>query len=86
MFKGMTYRTYKALQLLYFDLFLMKQYNKSLCLILGVDGCFIFLLHKIVVYRHFSYFQYGFQNGRQRSRDYFIIIRSNESLYMSNIL
>ena len=24
-------------------------------------------------------FQYGFQNGRQRSRDYFIIISSNES-------
>ena len=27
MTKGMTYRMYKALQLLYFDLFLMKQYN-----------------------------------------------------------
>ena len=37
-------------------------------------------LHKIVVYRHFSYFQYGFQNGRQRSRDYFIIIRSNKKV------
>ena len=39
-------------------------------------------LHRIVVYRHFSYFQYGFQNGRQRSRDYFTIIGSNESLYI----
>ena len=28
------------------------------------------LLHKIVVYRHFSFFQCGFQNSRQRSRDY----------------
>ena len=27
MSKGMTYRTHLALQLLYFDLFLMKQYN-----------------------------------------------------------
>ena len=44
--------------------------NKSLCLILDVDGCFINFLHEIVVYRHFSYFQYGFQNGRQSSRDY----------------
>ena len=31
---------------------------------------YIFVLHKIVAYRHFSYFQYGFHNGRQRSRDY----------------
>ena len=37
------------------------------------------ILHTIVVYRHFSYFQYGFQNGPKRSRDYFIIIGSNES-------
>ena len=28
-------------------------------------------LHKMIVYRHFSYFQYGFQNGHQRSHDYF---------------
>ena len=46
----------------------------------------IFFLHKIVVYRHFSYFQYGFQNGRQRSRDYFHYFGSNESLYIGNIL
>ena len=77
MSKRMTYRTHKALQLLYFDLFLMKQYN-ILCLILGVNGCLQFL-HKIVVYRHFLYFQYGFQNGHQRSRDYFFIVGSNKS-------
>ena len=53
--------------------------NKSCCLILHVDGCFIYFLHKIVVYRHFSYFQYGSQNGRQRSRDYRFIIGSNNS-------
>ena len=40
---------------------------------------FYLFLHKIVVYRHFSYFQYGFQNGRQRSRDYLFIIGSNKS-------
>ena len=28
-------------------------------------------LHKTVVYRQFSYFQYGFQNGYQRFHDYF---------------
>ena len=44
-----------------------------------MDVLFIFL-HEIVVYRHFSYFQYGFQNGHQRSRDYlFFIIGSNKS-------
>ena len=32
---------------------------------------FHLFLHKIAVYRRFSYFQYGFQNGHQRSRDYF---------------
>ena len=31
---------------------------------------YLFFLHKIVVYRQFSYFQYGSQNGRQKSRDY----------------
>ena len=40
---------------------------------------FYLFLHKLAVYRHFSYFQYGFQNGRQRSRAYFIIIGSNIS-------
>ena len=54
--------------------------NKSWCLILDVDGCFIYFLHEIVVYRHFTYFQYGFQNGRQRSRDYPLVINSNKSL------
>ena len=34
-------------------------------------GIALLVLHKIVVYRHFSYFQYGFQNGHQRSRDYY---------------
>ena len=53
--------------------------NKFWCLILDVDGCFIYLLHELVVYRHFSYFQYGFHNGRQGSRDNFVIIRSNKS-------
>ena len=43
MSKGMTYRTHKALQLLYFDLFLMKQYD-ILCLILGEEGCLQFFL------------------------------------------
>ena len=42
----------------------------------------LYFFHKIVVYRHFSYFQYGFQNGRQRSRDYFIIIGLNESFFI----
>ena len=42
-------------------------------------------LHKIVVYRHFSYFQYGFQNGLQRSCDYFYYYGSNESFtYMQH--
>ena len=44
--------------------------NKSLCLIFDLDWCFIFFC-KIVVDRHFSYYQNGFQNGHQRSRDYF---------------
>ena len=34
--------------------------NKFLCLILDVDGCFIYFLYEIVVYRQFSYIQYGF--------------------------
>ena len=34
----------------------------------------------------FHIFQYGFQNGRQRSRDYLFIINSNKVLYISNIL
>ena len=38
-----------------------------------------FFLHKIVVYRQFSYLKKSFQNGRQRSRDYFIMINSSES-------
>ena len=37
-------------------------------------------LHKIFVYMHFSYFQYGFQNGHQRSRDYIIFTGSDESV------
>ena len=56
----------------------IKYQSKSLCLILGVDGWFIFCLHKTVVYRHFSYFHYGFQTGRQWSRDYFYYYGSNE--------
>ena len=36
---------------------------------------FYLFSYEIVVYRHFSYFQYGFQNGRQRSRDYLFIIK-----------
>ena len=31
------------------------------------------------MYRHFSCFQYGFQNGHQWSRDYLFIIGSNKS-------
>ena len=45
----------------------------------GCRRMFYLFLHEIVVYRHFSYFQYGFQNGRQRSRDYLFIIGSNKS-------
>ena len=41
--------------------------NKSWSLIPDLDGCFIYVLHKIAIYRHFSYFQDGFQNGGQRS-------------------
>ena len=59
--------------------------NKSWCLILDVDGCFIYFLHEIV-YRHFSYFQYGFQIDRQRSRDYFLLLVQIKVLYISNIL
>ena len=44
--------------------------NKSWCLVLDVDGCNSYFLHEIVVYRHFSYLLYDFQNCRQRSRDY----------------
>ena len=40
---------------------------------------FYLFLHEIVVDRHFSYFRYGFENGRQRLHDHFIIIGSNES-------
>ena len=55
-------------------------------MLLCVDGCFFFL-HKIVVYRHFSYFQYGFQNGHQRSRDYLLLLLFQmKDLYQSNIL
>ena len=43
-------------------------------------------LHKIVVYRRFSYFQYGFQNGNQRSRDYLLLLIQMKDLYQSNIL
>ena len=31
------------------------------------------------MYRHFSCFQYGFQNGHQWSRDYLFITGSNKS-------
>ena len=59
---------------------------KSLCLILGVDGCLSFL-HILVVYIHFSYYLYGFQNGRQRSRDYFLLLSVQiKVIYISNIL
>ena len=74
MSQGMTYRTHYAFQLLSFRFIsdeTIQHQNKSVCLILGVGVCFIFLLHKIVVYRHFSYFQYGIQNDHHRSRDYF---------------
>ena len=37
-------------------------------------------LHKIFVFLLFTYFQYGFQNGHQRSRDYIIFIGSDESV------
>ena len=37
-----------------------------------------FFLNKIVVYKQFSYFQYGFQNGHQRSHDYFFIVGENK--------
>ena len=47
-----------------------------------LDGCFIFL-HKIVVYRHFSYFQFGFQNGHQRSRDFLLLVVQMKVLYIS---
>ena len=71
-----------------FDLFLMKQYNISInpCFILGVDGCFTFFLHKLVVYSLFSYFQYGFQIGRQRSRDFLLLLVQMKVLYISNNL
>ena len=36
-------------------------------------------LHKIVVYRHFSYFQYGFKMAANGHATIFIIIVSNES-------
>ena len=48
---------------------------------------FYLFLHIIVVYIHFSYFLYGFQNGRQRSRDYFLLLFVQiKVLYISDIL
>ena len=45
------------------------------------------ILHEIVVYRHFAYFQYDFLNGRQRSRGYLFIIGTKKKvLDISNIL
>ena len=47
----------------------------------------MYVLHIIVVYRYFSDFQYGFQNGRQRSRDnLFLLLVQIEVLYNINIL
>ena len=45
---GMAYMRHQALHLLYFDLFLMKQYDIKInpYLILGVDGCFIYFCIK----------------------------------------
>ena len=37
---------------------------------------------KIVVYRHFSYFRYGSQNGRQRSRDYLFYYWFKKQFYI----
>ena len=53
-------------------LFLMKQYNIRINPYHDTWCRWMFYLffHKIVVYRIFLYFQYGFQNGHQRSRDY----------------
>ena len=55
----------------------MKQYN-LLCLILGEDGCLQFL-HKIVVYRHFSYFNMASKVATKGRLTIFIIVDSNES-------
>ena len=71
--KGMTYRMHLALQLLYFDLFLMNQYT-TWC-----RWMFYLFLHNIVVYRHFSYFQYGFKMAANGHVTIFIIIGLNES-------
>ena len=68
----------EALQLLYIDLFLITQYmNKLLWLILGIEGCFIYLLHKIVVYRHFSYFNMASKMAAKGHVTVFIIVGSN---------
>ena len=45
---------------------------------LGVDGCFILFLHKIAVYRHFSYFNVASKMAAKGHVTIFIIIGSNK--------